>query len=46
MAEKYGIAFDHTMSRIIECVSYEEAVRMVAGTRTIIVYYAHGQWWF
>lgn len=46
MGEKYGISRSEQMTEVTECASYGEAVRMAANGRDIVVYFAHGRWWF
>lgn len=46
MGEKYGLTKDQGMTEIVECASYEEAVRTAARGEHLVVFFAHGQWWF
>lgn len=46
MAEKYGVATNQNMENLRECTSYKEAVSLAAGGTLIVVWYAHGQWWY
>jgi len=48
MGEKYGVASNQKMTDIRECGSYEEAIRVVSESQgnLLVVWYAHGQWWF
>lgn len=46
MEKKYGLSKDESLTDIIECASYYEAVQGAYSGTYLLVYYEHGRWWF